>query len=211
MVNNSELAFRLLVRQYGVQLTYTPMINAKAFIQLETEEERKLLVEPHPLDRPLIVQFCSDDPDELLAAALKLFSFKTVREAGGRQGIAAQLSAPSSFLLAALHPDTALQVPGQQPPLFQSTPSFLFLLLPHPSPSSSSCCQVQDWCDAVDLNLVNSAIFLRVCSAISGTHAACGDPRAVRSRKQCATTTAASSWRSLTWYLPTRSLRHVRY
>lgn len=73
MVNNSELAFRLLVRQYGVQLTYTPMINAKAFIQLETEEERKLLVEPHPLDRPLIVQFCSDDPDELLAAALKVY------------------------------------------------------------------------------------------------------------------------------------------
>ncbi|EKX51006.1 hypothetical protein GUITHDRAFT_66485 [Guillardia theta CCMP2712] len=67
MVNNSELAFRLLVRRHGVQLTYTPMIPAKKFISMGAKD-RLALIEPHEDDRPLIVQFCSDEPDELLEA-----------------------------------------------------------------------------------------------------------------------------------------------
>lgn len=65
---NSELAFRLLVRQHGAHLTYTPMIVAHKFLRLPPQE-RLLLIEPDPRDRPLIVQFAADDPDTLLAAA----------------------------------------------------------------------------------------------------------------------------------------------
>ncbi len=39
MVDQSELAFRLLCKKYGAQLAYTPMINSKIF--LVSEEYRK--------------------------------------------------------------------------------------------------------------------------------------------------------------------------
>ncbi|KAI0311881.1 hypothetical protein OF83DRAFT_1087394 [Amylostereum chailletii] len=60
MVDQSELAWRTLSRRYGAQLVYTPMINAK------------FGEEGGPADRPLIVQFCANDPDKLLAAAKAL-------------------------------------------------------------------------------------------------------------------------------------------
>jgi len=67
MVNQSELAFRLLARRHGAQLTYTPMLHATLFA---TEETYRLSnFDPHPEDRPLVVQFCGDDPATLLAAA----------------------------------------------------------------------------------------------------------------------------------------------
>ncbi|KAJ2083102.1 tRNA dihydrouridine synthase [Coemansia sp. RSA 988] len=68
MVDQSELAWRILSRRYNAQLCYTPMINAKLFTpankgffkeQWQTNSE----------DRPVIVQFCSNDPDVLLKAA----------------------------------------------------------------------------------------------------------------------------------------------
>ncbi|KAJ3801739.1 dihydrouridine synthase-domain-containing protein [Lentinula aff. detonsa] len=79
MVDQSELAWRRLSRRYGAQLIYTPMINAKiwadstnkvirnAFFDLETGEEGDLTA-----DRPLIVQFCGNDPEKLLKSAKAL-------------------------------------------------------------------------------------------------------------------------------------------
>ncbi|CAK5263942.1 unnamed protein product [Mycena citricolor] len=74
MVDQSELAFRILCRRYGSQLIYTPMINARKFV-----ESAKLRTgffdmtageEGHPdTDRPLMVQFCANDPEFLLKAA----------------------------------------------------------------------------------------------------------------------------------------------
>ncbi|KAJ4470092.1 dihydrouridine synthase-domain-containing protein [Lentinula aciculospora] len=79
MVDQSELAWRRLSRRYGVQLIYTPMINAKiwadstnkvirtAFFDLDAGEEGDPTT-----DRPLIVQFCGNDPEKLLKSAKAL-------------------------------------------------------------------------------------------------------------------------------------------
>jgi tRNA-dihydrouridine synthase 1 len=67
MVNQSELAFRLLSRRHGAGLTYTPMLHSTRF----TSEEAYRLenFDEHSADRPLVAQFCGDDPATLLAAA----------------------------------------------------------------------------------------------------------------------------------------------
>ncbi|KAF8630588.1 hypothetical protein AX15_002836 [Amanita polypyramis BW_CC] len=76
MVDQSELAWRRLSRRYGAQLIYTPMINAKIFAETTSEKIRNANFdlssgeEGDPTtDRPLVVQFCANDPDKLLAAA----------------------------------------------------------------------------------------------------------------------------------------------
>lgn len=70
MVGQSELAFRMMVRKYGAQLCYTPMIDAKIFINnLEYQHELFTTV---AYDRPLIAQFAANDPKILLTAAKKI-------------------------------------------------------------------------------------------------------------------------------------------
>ncbi|KAF6753161.1 Dus-domain-containing protein [Ephemerocybe angulata] len=75
MVDQSELAWRRLSRKYGAQLVYTPMINAKLFVDSTNKTYRTAQFdipsgeEGNPSDRPLIVQFCANDPDQLLASA----------------------------------------------------------------------------------------------------------------------------------------------
>lgn len=86
MVDQSELAWRVLSRRYGSQLVYTPMINAKVYVQQNKGAHRvreayfnQALKEEgaHTLDlghlsdtdRPLVVQFCANDPTQLLEAA----------------------------------------------------------------------------------------------------------------------------------------------
>ncbi|KAH9926379.1 uncharacterized protein B0H18DRAFT_1005790 [Fomitopsis serialis] len=75
MVDQSELAWRRLSRRYGAQLVYTPMINAKMYAdprhQLKRESFFNTITgeEGGPEDRPLIVQFCTNDPDQLLTSA----------------------------------------------------------------------------------------------------------------------------------------------
>ncbi|KIM77104.1 hypothetical protein PILCRDRAFT_825640 [Piloderma croceum F 1598] len=76
MVDQSELAWRILSRRYGAQLVYTPMINAKMFASEKTRKgyrDQNFNIsngeEGGPQDRPLIVQFCANNADQLLESA----------------------------------------------------------------------------------------------------------------------------------------------
>ena len=80
MVEQSELAFRLLCKRYGTQLCYTPMLHSRLvhlvyihYIILRLTVEDKTYLRENfstcPEDRPLTVQFCGNDPDTLLKAA----------------------------------------------------------------------------------------------------------------------------------------------
>eukprot|EP00397_Hematodinium_sp_SG-2012_P050078 GEMP01058039.1.p1 GENE.GEMP01058039.1~~GEMP01058039.1.p1 ORF type:complete len:404 (+),score=73.87 GEMP01058039.1:147-1358(+) len=67
MVDQSELAFRMLTRQYGVDLAYTPMFHSRLFSEQAKYREKQFSTCPG--DDPLIVQFCGDDPQTILNAA----------------------------------------------------------------------------------------------------------------------------------------------
>ncbi|GAV27475.1 hypothetical protein PMKS-000943 [Pichia membranifaciens] len=71
MVDGSELGWRLISRRYGAQLCYSPMLHSRLFSQDKKFRDQFLCeMDGHPeLDRPLIIQFCANDPDVLLEAA----------------------------------------------------------------------------------------------------------------------------------------------
>ncbi|CAI4230338.1 unnamed protein product [Auanema sp. JU1783] len=75
MVRYSKLPFRELVRKYDVDCCYTPMIYAKNF--LESEYCRKSEFTTVPNDKPLIVQFASDDPFVFASAAQVVYKYST--------------------------------------------------------------------------------------------------------------------------------------
>lgn len=106
MVDQSELPFRLLCREYGATLTYTPMLHAKSFEESAQYRQHYLTTSPLLLvrqalehgsdrshvggglvDRPCFVQFCGHDADVVLGAARW-----AVRGEGEEEGAATPVS-----------------------------------------------------------------------------------------------------------------------
>lgn len=71
MVDGSELGWRIISRKYGAELCYSPMLHSRLFSQDKKFRDQFLCeMDGQPgLDRPLIIQFCANDPDVLLEAA----------------------------------------------------------------------------------------------------------------------------------------------
>lgn len=67
MVDHSELPWRMLSREYGCQAAFTPMFHAANFASQKKYRQKNFSTCPE--DRPLIVQFCANNADILVAAA----------------------------------------------------------------------------------------------------------------------------------------------
>ncbi|SBT72487.1 tRNA-dihydrouridine synthase, putative [Plasmodium malariae] len=66
MVDLSELAFRLLCRNYNCHLTFTPMLHSKNFV--DQEKYRKSYFQSCVKDKPVIAQFCGNNSNIILNA-----------------------------------------------------------------------------------------------------------------------------------------------
>ena len=167
MVNQSELAFRMVARHYGAKLCFTPMLHSTLFAS--SEAYRLDNFDACSQERPLVTQFCGDDPATLLAAAsLAQGECDAIDlncgcpQAIARRGhygaflleepdlivrIVATLAAPGALRVPVLvtstplitHPHPCLPLPSPFPSTSPSRPPPLLLHpLPSPSPSFSS-------------------------------------------------------------------------
>ena len=64
MVRYSKLPFRMLVRLYDCDIAYSPMIMADSFSSSEAARDNEFTT--NSMDRPLVVQFASNNVDDFV-------------------------------------------------------------------------------------------------------------------------------------------------
>jgi tRNA-dihydrouridine synthase 1 len=69
MVDQSELAFRMLTREFGATLCVTPMIHSRMSLENPNYLRQDNIFSTCSADRPLLAQFCGNDAAIILAAA----------------------------------------------------------------------------------------------------------------------------------------------
>lgn len=62
MISFMKIAFRLLIKEYGVNLAYTPMLHGRYFQNDKKYRKRYFQFEPE-LEVPVFAQFCTNDPN----------------------------------------------------------------------------------------------------------------------------------------------------
>ena len=90
MVDQSERAFRLLVRRHGCDLCYTPMLHADLVVRDAAYRRDHVPDDACAEDRPLIAQLGGGDPATLAAAA------REIAARGGCDAIDVNLGCPQS-------------------------------------------------------------------------------------------------------------------
>jgi tRNA-dihydrouridine synthase 1 len=77
MVDQSDLPFRLLCRRHGANLAFSPMIHTKNFCLKPAYQKQffNLWKGTPKEDRPLIVQLCGSDPQQVLEVATQIQPF----------------------------------------------------------------------------------------------------------------------------------------
>ena len=74
MVDQSELQYRLLTRRHNTHVCYTPMFHSRLMTE-DVKYRQKVMYDLRcsdtttSIDRPLLVQFCGNNPDTVLSAA----------------------------------------------------------------------------------------------------------------------------------------------
>ena len=68
MVRYSKLPFRKLVRRYGTQVAFTPMIVSESFVQSQKSRDVEFTTDPLD-DRPLVAQFAANNVEDFSRAS----------------------------------------------------------------------------------------------------------------------------------------------
>lgn len=81
MVNQSDLPFRLLTRKHGATMAYTQMLLPEKLLNdqeyLEYHIRDLTAASADPLNAPVVVQLCGNDPETVVQAGKKLQNYCT--------------------------------------------------------------------------------------------------------------------------------------
>uniref|UniRef100_H2YUF9 tRNA-dihydrouridine synthase n=1 Tax=Ciona savignyi TaxID=51511 RepID=H2YUF9_CIOSA len=101
MVRYSKLAFRTLVRRYGCDIAYTPMIISKSFLESEMCRQNEFVTNKG--DTPLVVQFAASTPTEFSQASEMIYPYAS--------GVSLNCGCPQRWAMAAGYGAKLLQKP----------------------------------------------------------------------------------------------------